>query len=559
MPSSLPPNELTPPATVISPSQGFTAPKESLLLRLGRATRSLLLQSRWLAPLTLFACGILLALRWQLTIPTDNESPRLIREAFLALLPGLVLMLVRVRGWARLGALAVICGTSAYLWVTYDLAANAEEATMNYIGATPVPDAYWLKILLVFLGILSPIPVALLYQRASILDRYLVRQFTAPFLFCVIAFFAIWLIFDLNDNLPDFREGNREGHASMKQILAFYGLQIPHVFTMIAQAAVLISTVYALSRMSRANEFIAILGSGRSLWRTLLPLFMLGFYISFLYLVFNYEWAPRAEGKKESILDQFGGNEKSSLANRHLYVNESANRLWFIGTIPFDLRKEGGLRTIDIYEFTPESTIRRSIQADTASWDWKTKHWHFHQAHIITPNSDPNKAPLREPHEPNATPIADYEVLDWPETPWQLTNQRINPDYLGVQGLESYIRTKGRDAEEARPFLTSLHYRWAAPWSCLAILFVAAPLGIVFSRRGILGGVASAIFFFGATLFLTELFLALGKGGYLAPALAAWLANGIFFVLGSIFLYLRARNRSVRLPRLRPVKLAAEA
>ena len=93
--------------------------------------------------------------------------------------------------------------------------------------------------------------------------------------------------------------------------------------------------------------------------------------------------------------------------------------------------------------------------------------------------------------------------------------------------------------------------RWAAPWSCLIVVFVAAPMGIVFSRRGVLGGVATAVFLFAAILFLTELFLSLGKSGYLRPEVAAWLTNIIFLGIGSCLLYARAGNRTLRFPRLR--------
>ena len=46
-----------------------------------------------------------------------------------------------------------------------------------------------------------------------------------------------------------------------------------------------------------------------------------------------------------------------------------------------------------------------------------------------------------------------------------------------------------RDFPEVRlaPYRTQLHYRWALPWVCLLVVFIAAPLGIVYNRRGILG------------------------------------------------------------------------
>ena len=190
----------------------------------------------------------------------------------------------------------------------------------------------------------------------------------------------------------------------------------------------------------------------------------------------------------------------------------------------------------------------RSLQASSATWDAASRVWTFRHAWETRFAGD------------TLAPDSRYSELHhesgWTETPWQLVNGRMDPDLLGVPGLLSYLRTNARDGlPPALPFLTNLYHRWAAPWGCFAILFIAAPLGIAFSRRGILGGVASAVFLFGAILFLTELFLSLGKSAYLHPAVAAWLANGIFLTLGSLFLYLRARNRTLRLPRLKAVRV----
>src|SRR5690606_38631645 len=131
---------------------------------------------------------------------------------------------------------------------------------------------------------LSPIFLTICHRLTTLLDRYLLRQFTTPFFFCLVAFFSIWLIFDLNDNLLDFGASEH----IIGDLFFFYVVQIPFVFTKVAQAALLIATVYSLSKMSRGNEFIAILGSGRSLLRSLAPLSAFGVYVSFVYLVFNY-------------------------------------------------------------------------------------------------------------------------------------------------------------------------------------------------------------------------------------------------------------------------------
>jgi lipopolysaccharide export LptBFGC system permease protein LptF len=93
------------------------------------------------------------------------------------------------------------------------------------------------------------------------------------------------------------------------------------------------------------------------------------------------------------------------------------------------------------------------------------------------------------------------------------------------------------------PFKTHLQYRLALPWTCLVVVFIAAPLGIGFSRRGILSSVATSIILVFSMNFLTHLFLALGEGYRIPSWTAAWTPNAFFAIIGLYLLYLRATNR----------------
>jgi lipopolysaccharide export LptBFGC system permease protein LptF len=82
------------------------------------------------------------------------------------------------------------------------------------------------------------------------------------------------------------------------------------------------------------------------------------------------------------------------------------------------------------------------------------------------------------------------------------------------------------------------------------VVLVAAPCGIVYSRRGVLGGVALAIALFFLLVFTTNLFLALGKGGRVPPVVAAWGPMAAFFLAGLYLLWLRSTNRDLPKPRI---------
>ena len=75
------------------------------------------------------------------------------------------------------------------------------------------------------------------------------------------------------------------------------------------------------------------------------------------------------------------------------------------------------------------------------------------------------------------------------------------------------------------------------------MVLVSAPLGIVYSRRGVLGGVAASIFIFAAMYFLRGTFLAFGQSGQIPAFVAAWATNFIFAGIGAMLLYYRSLNR----------------
>ena len=85
--------------------------------------------------------------------------------------------------------------------------------------------------------------------------------------------------------------------------------------------------------------------------------------------------------------------------------------------------------------------------------------------------------------------------------------------------------------------------------SCLVMVLIAAPLGIVYSRRGVLGGVAASIIIFALIYFLSGSLVAAGQAGILPPFLAAWGTNFIFGGVGAVLLWARAKNRELPTPK----------
>jgi lipopolysaccharide export LptBFGC system permease protein LptF len=141
------------------------------------------------------------------------------------------------------------------------------------------------------------------------------------------------------------------------------------------------------------------------------------------------------------------------------------------------------------------------------------------------------------------------ELTEWNETPWKVLSSSQNPEYLGIPGLTMYLNAN-RDLDDASlaPFRTNWWYAFAEPISCLAMILVAAPLGIVYSRRGVMGGVTGAICIFALMYVMRGTFLAMGHSGRMPPFLAASLTNFIVCGIGLFLLWKKSRNEEIPKP-----------
>ncbi len=466
------------------------------------------------------------------------------------LVGGGIFIFILLRQWGNPPKLVFptwVAGISVAAWaVCADIAEHLGPMQMTELGEPPVLPAYWIKLGMIVLAALCPPALLRYYTRQGALERYTLRTFFAPLVFCFIAFTSLWMIMDLLDNLKEFQEVG----SSARQVVFFYLGIVPFIYVSVMPAALLLAILYTLTRMSRANEIVAMLGSGRSVVQILRPVFVVAFGAALLSTAANYHWAPRAEGNRKAVLRAMGERQKDSIrAYALLHRDPITQRVWYVGSFPFSLN-EGRLRSVQVREFDPEGRLSRVLHADSATWR-PDGLWRFFDGREVRYTE--GRPAMVQPF-PNAVSAGDpsggvLEVRDFTETPWSMVSYALKPESMGVPEIVSYLKTHANDpADKLAAFRAHLHHRFAMPWQSLALALVAAPLGIAWSRRGAVGGIAGSIFLFFGVLFLNNLCLNLAKGGHLSATLAAWLPHLVFGSLGLFLLHLRSQNRD--LPRL---------
>ena len=371
-----------------------------------------------------------------------------------------------------------------------------------------------------------------------LLDRYLLRNFLLPFTYCIVGFLAVWLIFDLTSNASEFIES----HVPPGTVAYYYLSQLPAIAVITLPVGLLLALLYSLGRMSQSNEILAMLSAGVSLWSILTPFFAVGFAVTALSTWLNHGLAPKAEAKKQELLAEMetgnGKLERRAFTLGHLFVNRRDDRIWFVEKMPSNLHQP--LTGVQIIQQDAHDNIIDKLYAKTANYDDERHAWTFDGARL---------AHYTTAGEVAATSYPDQHVITgWSETPWRIHSSLLEADKLSVPELREYLRLNSDfTPTQLAPFRTYLDDRWALPWTCMVVVCVAAPLGIVYQRRGVLAGVAGSILIFFLILFFGNLFLALGRGDRIPSWWAAWTPNLVFGVVGVVLLRVRALNRD-RLP-----------
>ncbi len=372
----------------------------------------------------------------------------------------------------------------------------------------------------------------------KLLDRYVLRNFIEPFLLCFVGFVAIWLIFDLSDNGPDFLQAK----ASTKAITRYYLSQLPQIVMISLPVGLLLALLFSLSRMSRFNEVISMLTAGRSILRLLMPLIVVGLLLSGALLALNYELAPRAEAVRKVAIEQIGNPRKAGEADSikgYLFRDRMNERTWFVQKFrPGTMYFEG----VHITQQDGAGHITRKWYAGGAIYDSRTQAWTLSKG--IQVDFDDSGDVVTIDNFANEF----RRMPDWTETPERIESARAEAEHMTVPELRNYLASnEDFPVAQLAPYRTYQQHRLALPMQCVVVVLLAGPLAIVFSRSGVVGGVAAAMALYAAFLLTTYLFLALGKGARIDPVLAAWAPNGIFLAIGAVLLYFRGSNRELRL------------
>jgi lipopolysaccharide export system permease protein len=193
----------------------------------------------------------------------------------------------------------------------------------------------------------------------KILHKYVLKEHLGPFLF---AFSALTSILMLQVLAKSF--GNLAGKGLPATIIAeFYALSVPYTLALSFPMAVLVSTLYAFSRLASENEITAIKASGVSLGSILTPALIAAFGVALFMLFFNDQVLPRSNHQLSALMADIA-QTKPTLALREQVINEITPGKFYLRANHIEASRL--MREVTIYDMS-DASRRRTIIADSGS------------------------------------------------------------------------------------------------------------------------------------------------------------------------------------------------
>ena len=194
----------------------------------------------------------------------------------------------------------------------------------------------------------------------KILHRYVLKEHLGPLTFALTALTSILLLQYIGKHF-----GELVGKGLPTMVIAeFFGLSVPLTVALTLPMAVLVSTLYAFSRLAAENEITALKASGVSLVSVLYPVLWAALGITLIMVGFNDQILPRSNHRLATLQRDIA-QKKPTFGLREQVINEVSPGKLYLRAGHLD-EATNLMREVTIYDMG-DPTRRRTIYADSGN------------------------------------------------------------------------------------------------------------------------------------------------------------------------------------------------
>jgi len=357
------------------------------------------------------------------------------------------------------------------------------------------------------------------------IDKYILKSFLTTFFFCIILFTVIVVVIDTSEKTGDFVRSKLPVWSIITQY--HFGF-VPRIDAMLFPLFVFIAVIFFTAKLADRSEVIAILSSGVSFKRFLVPYWIGSIFLAvILWLAYQFV-LPRANTiwgvfQAKYVDADFGTNEKTFMQNYYFRIDSDT----YAGLRSYDtINKTGSYFFIQKFK---NNDMVYNLRSESIVWDTASKKWKLSNVQELTFSGE--KETIVRNH---------YLLINYNFKPVDLQRDEYLKDRLPTPELDHFISMeKLRGSEGINALLVERYSRDAIPVSVIILTIIGATLASQKVRGGsgfhlAIGVVLSVLY-----ILFGRFSLVFATKGNFTPFLAAWVPNIIFGFI-AYYLYRRA-------------------
>lgn len=343
----------------------------------------------------------------------------------------------------------------------------------------------------------------------KLIDKYILKRFLGAFIFTVLIIVAVILVIDITEKTEKFVKAG----LSFSQILGYYMDFIPWIANFITPLTVFIATVFVTAKMAGHTEIVAILSSGVSFRRMLLPYFIGAALIAIASFVLTGWVIPNSNKSRVAFeVEYLKGKYYYDKTNIHIQVAPDT----YLYMRSYNNQSNIG------YNFTLEkmegTKLKEKYSASRITWNKEKEKWDLtNWKRIVIDGMEEEVEKGRKADTTLAIHPSEFE------------NDYRRYDGMTINELNDHIKLlKMRGASNVEVYEVEKYTRYTSPFAVLILTF----MGVIVSARKTRGGAGFqiALGFFLSFLFIMFFILSktIAEAGSLPPAISVWFPNILF-------------------------------
>ncbi|MBU0763985.1 MAG: LptF/LptG family permease, partial [Bacteroidetes bacterium] len=349
----------------------------------------------------------------------------------------------------------------------------------------------------------------------------IIKRFLGTFFFALSLIIMIAVVCDLTERMDDFIERK----APVKAIVFEYYLNfIPYFANLFSSLFIFISVIFFTSKLTANSEIIAIMSSGVSFKRLMIPYLISALVLALLSFFLSNFIIPQANIRRLEFEETYIRNP---YRNFDINIHKKIAPDVFIYMESYNARSKIG------YKFSMETfenkELKSKLVSDFIRWDTIVHKWkinNYYIRHFV----DSTKEIIEKGRETDTV----LSIL-----PEDFERRESVVETMDYSDLNAFIDEQvAQGADNIETFLIEKYRRIAFPFSTFILTIIGLTLSIRKSKGGTWLHIGIGLLLSFSYIMFMQISTQFAINGGASPAFAVWVPNIIFSVIAAILYFL---------------------